>query len=82
MIFVVMIKTIKIVFKKNNSMEISNDYECPKEAIVPNNCGMAGIYQPNSSDICTEISLVQGFCCYVKLKINNTDSYSCLRVKK
>ena len=43
---------------------------------------MAGIFQPNSSDICTEISLVQGFCCFVSLKINNFDSSSCLRVKK
>ena len=43
---------------------------------------MAGIFQPNSSDICTEISLVQGFCCFVSFKINNTDSYSCLHVKK
>ena len=62
--------------KKSNEMELSKNYECPLEAIVPNNCGMAGIYQPNSSDICTKISLVQGFCCYVTLKINNIDSYS------
>ena len=60
----------------------SENYECPEETIVPNNCGMAGIYQPKSPEICKEISLVQGFCCYVKLNINSTESSSCLRIKK
>ena len=49
---------------------------------MPNNCGMAGIYQPKSPEICKEISLVQGFCCFVKLNINSTESSSCLRIKK
>ena len=61
----------------------SNNIECPLDTIVPNNCGLAGIYQPKSKEICQEISLVQGFCCYVKITLDNgTESHSCLRVKK
>ena len=57
---------------------------CPKSNTeVPNNCGMAGIYEPQVSSICKEISLVQGYCCYVKLK-KKDDTYSsaCIRTKK
>ena len=32
---------------------------------IANNCGMALYYQPQAPVICTEISLVDGFCCYV-----------------
>ena len=57
----------------------SDDIDCPKNSLVYNNCGMAGIYQPITSDTCTEISLVQGYCCYA----NFTDkSSACIRTKE
>ena len=53
--------------------------DCPKNSLVYNNCGMAGIYQPVTSETCTEISLVQGYCCYA----NFTDgSSACIRTKE
>ena len=67
---------------KTSGTKNSENYKCPEETIVPNNCGTAGIYQPISPEICKEISLVQGFCCFVKLNINNNESSSCLRIKK
>ena len=43
--------------------------DCPKETvIVNNNCGMAYIYQPVFPGICNEISLVQGYCCFIEYK--------------
>ena len=40
---------------------------------------MAGIYQPKTAATCTEISLVQGYCCYA----NFTDgSSACIRTKE
>ena len=33
---------------------------------ITNNCGMAKWYQPSSKETCTEISLVDGYCCYVE----------------
>ena len=56
-----------------------NGDNCPKNSIVFNNCGMAGIYQPMLSDKCTEISLVQGYCCYVAFEDNSS---ACLRTKE
>ena len=45
----------------------SDNEDCPKETkIVNNNCGMAYIFQPVFPGICTEISLVQGYCCYIE----------------
>ena len=52
---------------------------CPKKADIANNCGMAGIYEPITSEICTSISLVQGYCCFVKIKSYGT---ACVRTKK
>ena len=40
---------------------------------------MAGIYQPLTSATCTEISLVQGYCCYAKFSDNST---ACIRTKE
>ncbi len=58
-------------------------YTCPEDTLVPNNCGLAGIYQPGSPSICTEITLVQGYCCYVGVKTgDDKPKYSCLRTKK
>ena len=34
--------------------------------VITNNCGMAQWYQPSSKETCIEISLVDGYCCYVE----------------
>ena len=52
---------------------------CPIETNVPNNCGTAGIYQPETSEACTGISLVGGYCCYVSFK---GGSKSCIKTNK
>ena len=52
---------------------------CPIETNVPNNCGTAGIYQPETSEACTGISLVKGYCCYVSFK---GGSKSCIKTNK
>ncbi len=45
---------------------------CPTEGTegilteITNNCGMAQWCQPRSKETCTEISLVDGYCCYVE----------------
>ena len=53
--------------------------ECPNITLIPNNCGMAGVYQPLTAATCTEISLVQGYCCFVQTKTNGT---ACIRTKE
>ena len=81
-------------FQGENTLCCYKDYECIKKADgdsltandcpkdikekVINNCGMAGVYEPVYSTICTEISLVQGYCCFVKTKNGN----ACIRTKK
>ena len=74
---------LSLCFQVDN-IEDDDNTKCPKEAIVTNNCGMAGIYQPESSNICNEISLVQGYCCYTTYKIDNDNDahHACLRTKK
>ena len=47
---------------------INNDPNCPVNSRIHNNCGMALFYQPESKEACTEISLVNGYCCFVKTK--------------
>ena len=42
--------------------------DCPDDSEIHNNCGMALFYQPVSKEACTEISLVNGYCCFVKTK--------------
>ena len=44
--------------------------DCPSSSNskLRNNCGMAKFYQPVSKEACTEISLVNGYCCFVKTK--------------
>ena len=56
-----------------------NNIDCPKESQVTNNCGMASFYQPVTPERCTEISLVDGFCCFVKTKTHGT---GCVRQKE
>ena len=46
------------------------------ETDITNNCGMAQWYQPSSKETCTEISLVDGYCCFVKIKDHGT---ACIR---
>ena len=46
----------------------SNNAVCPEDSDIKNNCGMALFYQPVSKEICTEISLVNGYCCFVTTK--------------
>ena len=56
--------------------------DCPDNTgIVSNNCGMAGIYQPITAATCTDISLVEGYCCYIKYTEENVgkEYTSCVR---
>ena len=62
----------------NEHTDDSNE-ECPQATNIANNCGMAGVYQPLTKEICTEISLVQGYCCYIKTKSKGT---ACIRTKE
>ena len=56
---------------------------CPaKTDYIYNNCGMAYVYEPITSDTCTEISLVQGYCCYIKYTIDSTEHTACVRTKE
>ena len=54
--------------------------KCPEtddyKSKIANNCGMAKFYQPQTEVACTEISLVDGYCCYVKTKNHGT---ACVR---
>ena len=58
----------------------SDPIVCPEEATtIVNNCGMAGIYQPVTAERCTEISLVDGYCCFIKTKSAKT---ACVKKKE
>ena len=71
----------KCCYKNNECIKYvdETDADCPVETQIYNNCGMAGIYQPLTKEICTEISLVQGYCCFVKTKTKGT---ACIRTKE
>ena len=45
--------------------------------VITNNCGMVQWYQPTKKEDCTEISLVDGYCCFVKFK--GANGASCIR---
>ena len=45
---------------------------------VTNNCGMVQWNQPTKKEDCTEISLVDGYCCFVKFKSSDHGT-SCIR---
>ena len=49
---------------------------CPVLSDIKNNCGMALFYQPVSKEVCTEISLVNGYCCFVE---TNNHGNACLK---
>ena len=63
-------------FEKEANTDSAN---CPQNSIIYNNCGMAGIYQPKTASACTEISLVQGYCCFASF---SDDSSACIRTKE
>ena len=72
---------------KNNSINERSGYECsnnnyndicPKDPKILSNCGINGIYQPENSSVCTEISLVKGYCCFVKFEKYGS---ACIRTK-
>ena len=70
----------KCYIKETSVSDADTDSNCPKKSsIVFNNCGMAGIYEPVTSETCTEIALVQGYCCFVKISGGHT---ACIREKK
>ena len=52
---------------------------CPESTFIPNNCGMAGIFQPVNHTQCIDISLVGGYCCYVDFGDKGT---ACISTKK
>ena len=70
-------------YNKNTNKCVSKDEdgaECPNLSTeIFNNCGLAGVYQPVTAEICTEISLVQGYCCFVKTEKDGT---ACIRTRE
>ena len=43
---------------------------------ITNNCGMVQWFQPTTKEHCTEISLVYGYCCFVK---TSSHGNACIR---
>ena len=62
--------------KCTTASSASASADCPVPSDIKNNCGMAKFYRPVSKEICTEISLVNGYCCFVKTKNHGT---ACLK---
>ena len=64
--------------KKPSSADSTADstIKCPVNSDIYNNCGMAKFYQPVSKEACTEISLVNGYCCFVE---TNNHGKACLK---
>ena len=64
--------------KRETSQVQTDTVDCPtsSDQNLRNNCGMAKFYQPVSKEACTEISLVNGYCCFVKTK---TKGNACLK---
>jgi hypothetical protein len=66
----------------------NDEYICQgkNELNINNNCGMAGINMPEKNTTCNGISLVQGYCCFTKMKIkdskDNKEYTACLRAKQ
>ena len=67
---------------EKNDFTGKSTYKCPEDTVIHNSCGMAGVYQPIEESVCTEISLVGGYCCFVTSKKNGVNSTSCLRNQK
>ena len=67
---------------KRETSEVTTDpVDCPSSSNskLRNNCGMAKFYQPVSKEACTEISLVNGYCCFVKTKAASNKGNACLK---
>ena len=64
--------------KRETSQVTTGTVDCPtsSDQNLRNNCGMAKFYRPVSKEICTEISLVNGYCCFVTTKNHGT---ACLK---
>jgi len=69
-------KCVPSSYKETHSTE---EIYCPESSKIYNNCGMAGFFQPLTSEKCTEISLVQGYCCFVETEKHGN---GCVRTKK
>ena len=72
---------------KLRNIQQKDKLECPPKIglNISNNCGMVGIYMPKNNTQCNGISLVQGYCCFVKIKDNNNSTNkfnACLRAKQ
>ena len=63
----------------DNRTSVNKNISCPEPTSIPNNCGMAGIFQPADATSCTEISLVGGYCCYIDFGRNGK---SCIKTNK
>ena len=66
----------KCVTGESEGTSSNSDCPSPSNPKLRNNCGMAKFYQPVSKEACTEISLVNGYCCFVKTK---TKGKACLK---
>ena len=64
--------------KRETSQVQTDTVDCPtsSDQNLRNNCGMAKFYQPVSKEACTEISLVNGYCCFVE---TNNHGKACLK---
>ena len=68
--------TNKLCKKKEGN---ENENDCPKESLIFNNCGMASFYDPITSETCTDISLVKGYCCFANFTNGRN---ACIRTKE
>ena len=64
-----------------NSELIKNDSNY-LYALVSNNCGISGFFEPLTADDCKDIPLVDGQCCFVKYHIEDTEHKACLRTNE
>ena len=66
-----------ILFQQSICVDCPSAGTTGSETVITNNCGMAQWCQPSSKETCTEISLVDGYCCFVKFK--GANGASCIR---
>ena len=67
-----------ILFQQSICVDCPSAGTTGSETVITNNCGMAQWCQPSSKETCTEISLVDGYCCFVKFK-DNAHGTACIR---
>ena len=65
-----------ILFQQSICADCPSPGDTGSETVITNNCGMAQWCQPSSKELCTEISLVDGYCCYVETQGHGT---ACIR---